>query len=941
MSSTPDSDHMSEIASDGAPDGTLGQTTESPPATTSLISPRSLQRRLIWVISGLGVFCVVALITVLVVLGPQLSRSYVRLDSSNPAYIHPDGMVIGLSNTADSARVHVETVPRELFLSDEASQNWVEARTLLPGDLLPLSPLYTIQTRGAGLLTAEMAVPNGAEPLVLMDLYRWDEDSKQWLFVPSRVDPARGVVIFEPTFSPMTVMAVHSLPGLLSVGLIVSEGATLPDSIPYSAAMPEGLSLNAQGDIVGTPVQATASTVLPVVANRATGFNNYGDTRRQAILTSQLMALAPPYQGLVLDFDPASGYPEFVAALAEQMHAHGKYLHVVVRGSDLAAYNLPEMAQSADHIWLAPGDDPNIYLPGDGVSQIIESAISLVDRSKLGLWVGGLNVDVASGSVVPISLDQALGLFGDVQVAGQFDSTLPIEPGSSLPFRLTGAVESMGFDIPLGMNYLTYRDTAGQMHYVYFSSAQNLTRKVAWARFYGLDKVAIDGIAHPQATEGLAEGLQAFLNQQPVGSPEALSIIWHVETTSGATLDARGGDLSMIQYLWQALVDPGQYVVRAGINVEATQMSRGEVVVQVAQSTAAPTLTPTPSPTPRPGILPTRDPNSTPGPTQAAPTPQQSSGVIAAGMFELGGQTQSFSYPGEMSRAGMTWVKFQHKWNPGDDATGAVGGRIADAHARGFKVLLSIPGPEHPSSIDYDAYTRFVAGVAALGPDAIEIWNEMNFNREWPANEIDGANYVNKMLAPAYQASKAANPGVMVISGAPTPTGAFGGCGSIQTPGGAITGCDDWFYLQQMRDAGAASYLDCVGVHYNEGIIPPSQTSGDPRGDNFYSRYFYGMMNTYSILGKPLCFTELGYLSPEGYGQLPANFAWAQNTTVAQHAQWLAEAAVLSSQSGKVRLMIIFNVDFTYWGSDPQAGYAMIRPGGGCPACDALAAVQR
>jgi hypothetical protein len=96
----------------------------------------------------------------------------------------------------------------------------------------------------------------------------------------------------------------------------------------------------------------------------------------------------------------------------------------------------------------------------------------------------------------------------------------------------------------------------------------------------------------------------------------------------------------------------------------------------------------------------------------------------------------------------------------------------------------------------------------------------------------------------------------------------------------------------------------------------------------------------YSSFGKPVCFTELGYLSSDGYGALPDSFSWAGDTSVDEQAAWLAEAAVLSSQSGKVRLMIIFNVDFTVYGSDPQGGYAMIRPGGSCPACDALNAVQ-
>ena len=69
-------------------------------------------------------------------------------------------------------------------------------------------------------------------------------------------------------------------------------------------------------------------------------------------------------------------------------------------------------------------------------------------------------------------------------------------------------------------------------------------------------------------------------------------------------------------------------------------------------------------------------------------------------------------------------------------------------------------------------------------------------------------------------------------------------------------------------------------------------------------------------------------------------FGWAGDTSVAEQAQWLAEAASLSGNSGKVRLMIIFNVDFDYYGSDPQAGYAIIRKDGSCPACQALGAVM-
>ncbi|NDJ51577.1 MAG: hypothetical protein GYB68_00665, partial [Chloroflexi bacterium] len=322
----------------------------------------------------------------------------------------------------------------------------------------------------------------------------------------------------------------------------------------------------------------------------------------------------------------------------------------------------------------------------------------------------------------------------------------------------------------------------------------------------------------------------------------------------------------------------------------------------------------------------------TPEPTSAPPAPV--TGTLGGGAFELGGQTHSLANPGYMQQAGMTWVKFQHKWNPGDDPAGTVGGRISQGQSQGFKVLLSIPGVDYPTQpIDYAAYVEYLRGVAALGPDAIEVWNEPNLWREWPPGSISGITYTNEMLKPAYEAIKGVNPNIMVISGGPAPTGFFSGC--------ADRGCDDWMYIAQMAEAGAANYMDCVGVHYNEGIVPPSATGGDPR-DDFYSRYFWGMTNLYysTFGGVPLCYTEFGYLTGEGLGDLPDAFAWAGSTTVQDQANWLAEAALLSSQSGQVRMMIVFNVDIQVWGYDPQAGYAIIRPDGGCPACEALAAIQ-
>jgi LysM repeat protein len=316
----------------------------------------------------------------------------------------------------------------------------------------------------------------------------------------------------------------------------------------------------------------------------------------------------------------------------------------------------------------------------------------------------------------------------------------------------------------------------------------------------------------------------------------------------------------------------------------------------------------------------------------AAPPPLPVAAPSYGGSFEIGGQTQSFANRQLMKDVGMNWVKFQHKWSPGDGPE-AVAGRIADAHNSGFKVLLSIPGANTypgPGGINFDAYVEFLRGVAALGPDAIEVWNEENIDFEWPAGEIDPASYVNNMLAPAYNAIKSANPNVMVIGGALAPTGFDNGTNAWS----------DSRYLAGMAAAGAARYMDCIGVHHNAGATSPYATSGHPGGGH-YSWYFKPTMDLYyNTFGGAVkvCFTELGYVSPDGFPGISPQFGWAADNTVDEHAQWLAEAVDIAASSGKTRLLIIFNVDFTGYdpNGDPQAGYAMVRPGGGCPACDAL-----
>lgn len=344
-------------------------------------------------------------------------------------------------------------------------------------------------------------------------------------------------------------------------------------------------------------------------------------------------------------------------------------------------------------------------------------------------------------------------------------------------------------------------------------------------------------------------------------------------------------------------------------------------------------------------VVPSNQPAPETQNAEAAPEtgdlPEAIEGVADVGGFEVGGHVLEMNSNTIqlLNRSGMTWVKKQVRHTIGANAT-QYAGFIESSKASGFKVLLGVVGDKNQLAADFDGYiadyNNYVAGLAGLGADAIEVWNEPNIDREWPAGQITGQNYVN-LLAPASNAIRNANGNTLVISAAPAPTGFFGEAGCTDQ------GCNDDVFMQQMANAGAAQYIDCVGLHYNEGIVPPAQVGGDPRGE--YPTYYLQSMTDrgYNPFGgKPVCYTELGYLSGEGFDQaIPAGFAWANDTSVAEHAAWLADAVRISAQSGKVRLLIVWNVDFPFYtDTDPMGGYAMFRPDGSCPACDTIGTVM-
>jgi len=353
----------------------------------------------------------------------------------------------------------------------------------------------------------------------------------------------------------------------------------------------------------------------------------------------------------------------------------------------------------------------------------------------------------------------------------------------------------------------------------------------------------------------------------------------------------------------------------------------------------APTATPVPSPTP----LPVDDQD-----------------------FQLGVQVQQNVDPSVYQiwmnevkdKLKLGWIKQQIRWDEVEAQQGQYDWAALDvtfdlASQANIKVMVSVvtapdwarePGNQRLDEVgppaDPQTYANFLTTLLTRYPGqihAVEVWNEMNIDREWASVEgLSASNYV-ELLTAAYQAIKAVDPGIIVISGALSPTGLDDG----------VRAYDDFRYMDMLIQAGMLETTDCVGAHHNGYNIGPNipwdRVPNDPtaqfRGpfDNpHHSWSFYSTLNTYAQKiqaagsDKKLCITEFGWPTTEGLGGTPAGFEFANDNTLDEQAQYIGEAIQLMDEWGFVWLAFLWNLNYgPQSGWDPASDnvpYSLIRP---------------
>jgi uncharacterized membrane protein YgcG len=868
---------------------------------------------------------------------------FIEITAERPIAQSPAGLAVSVNPTTlqQSFGVQINTIT-----PDTPHQ----AVAAVPAHLRPQGSLFGLRTSGKvpEQVFLSAVVPPQADSAKL-DLYAWD--GAAWSFLPT--ERRGGQLIASVAQMPAMVGLFESAPPLplalttLEPGQVVTAEA----SGAVNGALLGGVLIQADGLLTGqlpaTPMDR-AFALYPIVRNYdANGVNSaalnglFNDpvTRASHLQSLVSFAISGGYDGLVLDYrgvppDQRLPFALFVNDLALQLQPQSKSLFVFVEppapqagaagpwaAFTTGGYDWHALGASADAILAPIAGDPAVY--GNGYADALLSwAVGQVNRNRLRLAVSALSVDGANGAFVLRDYASALASLGSARLA---EGVTPYA-GQAVTATLSGQAQTLDYDPQAFAARFTYADSSGAAHTVWLTSASTLRQRLALAEKYRLGGVVVMDLLQSGVPSDLAGAVNAYKVQLAAEAQAQASLLWTVSDATGVVAQATGQPGQPYVYVPPA---SGEYQIAAAFQSDHTQ-SLGAVPVSVAN---APAATPTPA-----VVASTGGGSSGGGSTGSGSGGGSNSGggfvpppPVASGSFELGGQVPGFiGHAAQMQQAGMKWVKFQ--------ALGDTSGQIAGGHASGFKVLISAVGDRARAADPnyWPEYASWVAGIAAQGADAIEVWNEANLDREWPTGQINGATYTG-LLRAAYTAIKAANPNTLVIGGAPAPTGAAGGAGCIAAL------CNDDVFVQQMAQAGAASYMDCVGIHYNTGTTSPSASTGSALSGYHYSYYFWPMIDLYyNAFGgsRQLCFTELGYLTPEGFGSLSPYFSWAADNTLAEQAQWLAESASLSASSGKVRLMIIFNVDFTVYGDDPQAGYAIIRPDGSCPACAALDAVM-
>lgn len=929
--------------------------------------------------SALVYFVLLPMLACLVLILPPLALPS-RISNLGYTSVSSKGMTI---NDSDGAEITIPqdavkngTAVRLATTSLEAL-NAGQAAQALPSNLDVVSPVYQVQVQGEQPKESQLSLPlpPDAEPYETLDLFAYY--NQRWFKIPFLLNMDDERVESQLNFAPQAVVIVQTNPRAPVISADVQSRNVLPDAADNVVVQvnPTGLQLADAGGIAGEPLAgpetnassnfAIVPTITNVDANGArtdlTGNMMEDAVAREAHINALVdLAVQKVYRGYNISYEGLSAGDEelftaFIKQLASALHEQQKTLTVTLPAPtpisedefDTAGYNWALIGRYADQVKIPLLGDPRAF-EGDPTlqDQYLGWAVKQLDRSKVLLIAPMEGRDSTSDTYTPVTFSDALKLIGTVSVPPD------AQPGSQVTLEMQGLKQAGGIQAhePSGLFYFNYADGSNKAHTVWLENADSLSRKVALALKYNLGGIAVASYdSKSGADERIWTVLENYKSLQPTTVENQLKLIWKVdgqEVGKTSVQDPR--------VVWQAPKDSGQHKVEVALSVDGGVTAGLPVsgVVKLAEAKPTPKPTEEPQPTeapkttskPKPTAAAPAGENPAPPPPTKAPAPAGGGNFAGKNLFAYGIQLDwtNKDRDGELSQVqsmGFNWAKIQVRWcdmegSKGNADLGSTDDFVSKANARGVKVLFSVvcapawsrsdggAGGSGPPDNMNDA-ADFMAGLAShycgKGVGAIEVWNEHNLLTEWHGKPLSAQLYMD-MLKAAYPRIKAACPDIVVVAGAPTPTGWNDG----------VVAIDDAQFLEQMYQNGLKENSDAIGAHPSGFNVPALCNIMDPacnRPEASFQAPFQSRHHSWGFLGTMLTYRSIMVKYGDGNKQVwPTEFGWPTHTggtcgsgpchpagadnSPEQAAQWYKEAYQWAKQQGWVGVMTAWQLDF-------------------------------
>lgn len=904
------------------------------------------------------------------------NAGYVSVNTKGTTVSNPDGFELTIPENAvkngTSVRMTVQAL--DAFLNSELVKG-------LPMYLEPRSDVYQIAVQGEQPQEAALLVPIpvDTEAYDTLDLYGlWNG---RWFKLPFLMNLDDARLESNLNFAPEAVVVVETLPRAPVIASNISNRMPPPDEADNILVQvnPQGLQIAGEGSIAGDPVSiqetnaASVFAVLPTVTNvdgngartDLTGNMMVDEAQRSAHINALVdLAVQKVYRGYNIAYEGISASDEplftaFIRDLARELHAKQKTLSVTLpvpvpiseAEFDTAGYNWSLIGRYADEVKISLLSDPRAF-EGEPTlqSQYLKWAVSQIDRSKIQLLTSVQGRDSTSDTYSPVVFADALKLVGAVNIPPD------ARPGTEVTLELQNLKNAGGIQThqESGLFYFNYDDANGTPHTVWLENADSIAKKIDYALQYNLGGIALsDYDAQSPIDERIWTVLENFKSMQPTLVENQLQLVWSIDNNQIGTSSVTDPEIT-----WDAPEDGAEHEVQVALSVDGG-VTAGEPVGSVVKLAQVPTAAPTQEPTEEPTNAPARatavpqdnGPAPTKPPAAAAPTkppapppPPAGGNFSGQNLFGYGIQLNWTNRDrdvelGQVQGLGFGWAKIQVRWcdmegGKGQADLGSTDDFVGKAQARGVKVLFSVvcapawsradggAGGSGPPDNMNDA-ADFMAGLAARycdkGLGAIEVWNEHNLLTEWHGKPLSAALYMD-MLKAAYPRIKAACPSVVVVSGAPTPTGWNDG----------VVAIDDGVFLEQMYQNGLKDFSDAIGSHPSGFNVPAMCNIMDPACNRpeasfrapFENRHpswsflstmtrYRNIMVQYGDRNKQIWPTEFGWPTHTGgtCGGGPCHAAGADNSPE-QAAEWYVQAYQWAKQQGWVGVMIAWQLDF-------------------------------